>query len=489
MSDSKSWFAGDKDGLAKIARRRGLGFVLFELVQNCWDTGAKKITVDIKPIPGRAMVALCVVDDDPNGFLNLSHAWTLYASSVKRGDAEKRGFLNLGEKLVLAICEDACVSSTTGTVFFGDRGREVTRTKRAAGTEFSARIRMTRQELQEIEDAAKLLIPPPGVDTYFNGELLKSRDPRRSFEATLPTLHLDEEGVLRPTRRKTTVRVYPKITDTAYLYEMGIPVVEIDLPWSVEVAQKALVNADRDNVTPAYKKELTVQVLNAMHDILLQSDAAAPAITDTLSDDRLSKEAQDAVMTLQWGDKRVLFDPKDPEAAKRLTAEGYTVIPGASLPKGAAKLMRERGSLQTTHELSPTRKPYSDDPDAKPAVYLPESEWTAGMSNIADYTRALGVKLLNHPVQVQFELNRGRDFWVANYGGHTLVFNLGKLGKPWFENGPTVDMNALIIHEFAHDQVSDHLDAAFFGAVQNLGARMVELALKDQAFFKKFGWK
>lgn len=482
------WFTVDKQGLSRLQKRSGFAWVLHEIVQNAWDQKVTKVHIKVDPIPNTAQVWISCEDNDPKGFEKLSLAWTLYADTTKRGDPTKAGRFTLGEKLVLSLAYEAKIETVSGTVIFDDKGRHTKKSTREQGSKISVRVRMTRQELSEIEEAATLLIPPPGVETYFNGELLKSRDPRRSFEATLPTLHLDGEGILRPTRRKTTVRVYPKITDTAYLYEMGIPVVEIDLPWSVEVAQKALVNADRDNVTPAYKKELTVHVLNAMHDILLQSDAATPVITDTLSDERLSKEAQDAVMTLQWGENRALFDPKDPEAAKRLTAEGYTVIPGASLPKGAAKLMRERGSLQTTHELSPTRKPYSDDPDAKPAVYLPESEWTSGMSNIADYIRALGVKLLNHPVQVLFELNRGRDFWVANYGGHTLVFNLGKLGKSWFENGPTVDMNALIIHEFAHDTVSDHLDAAFFTAVQNLGARMVELALSDRLFFKKFGW-
>lgn len=488
MSTSTNWFTGDKDGLAKIARRRGLAFVLFELVQNCWDTGAKKVAVDFIPTPNSPFVNLTVEDDDPDGFKNLSHAWTLYAESEKRANPNKRGFLNLGEKLVLAICEEAAVYSTTGEVHFNKEGRTVSRKKREKGTVFSARIRMTRQELSEIYAASKLLLPPVGVETRFNGNLLEPKVPLRTFEATLPTLHQDAEGILRPTRRKTAVRVYSKIEGTSYLYEMGIPVVEIDLPWSVEVAQKALVNADRDNVTPAYKRELTVQVLNTMHDALEKSDAATPTISEALSDDRLSEQAQEAVMTLQWGKDRALLDPTDPEAAKRLQAQGVTVIPGSALPKGAAKLLRERGALRTTRELSPTYNPYSDDPNAKPAEFLPEEQWTSGMANIAAYAQALAKTLIGAEITVKFETGRFGDPWAANYGSRTLTFNYAKLGKAWFSHGPTRTVNALLIHELAHDKVSDHLDEGFFKEVQRLGAELTELALQNPGFFWRYGW-
>jgi hypothetical protein len=43
----------------------------------------------------------------PGRVRDLSHAFTLFAESVKKGDAEKRGRFNLGEKLVLALCDEA----------------------------------------------------------------------------------------------------------------------------------------------------------------------------------------------------------------------------------------------------------------------------------------------------------------------------------------------------------------------------------------------
>src|SRR5208337_921051 len=99
----------------------------------------------------------------------LAHAWTLFASSDKKTNPEKRGRFNLGEKLVLAACESARIVSTTGTVLFDRDGTRTTaRTRRDAGTAFEATIRMTRDELAEVLAAAKTVIAP--IPTTVNGE-------------------------------------------------------------------------------------------------------------------------------------------------------------------------------------------------------------------------------------------------------------------------------------------------------------------------------
>ena len=64
-----------------------------------------------------------VEDDDPEGFRDLAQSWTLFAESERKGDPTKRGRFCLGEKLVLALCSSASISSTTGTVTFDGKGR------------------------------------------------------------------------------------------------------------------------------------------------------------------------------------------------------------------------------------------------------------------------------------------------------------------------------------------------------------------------------
>ena len=90
-----------------------------ELIQNALDEpGVTQIIVTLTPVPGRPLAELTVEDDAPEGFLDLTHAYTLFAHSRKRGNPEQRGQYNLGEMLVLAVCESASITTTKGTVLF-----------------------------------------------------------------------------------------------------------------------------------------------------------------------------------------------------------------------------------------------------------------------------------------------------------------------------------------------------------------------------------
>src|SRR4029078_3755187 len=107
------WFTVDKEGLAKLLERKGKEFVLYELIQNAWDTDAKEIMVTVKASEDlKGYSEIEVIDDHPDGWKDLTHAWTLYAESEKKGNAEKRGRFNLGEKLGLALCKQARSENT-----------------------------------------------------------------------------------------------------------------------------------------------------------------------------------------------------------------------------------------------------------------------------------------------------------------------------------------------------------------------------------------
>src|SRR5258707_138005 len=153
------WLEVDLQGLAKLLVKRGKAFALFELIQNSWDTDATEVFVSLKPIPGVPKASLVVEDDDPHGFQDISHAWTLFAESAKKADASKRGRFNLGEKLVLACCDSAIVSSTSGSVAFDKDGRHALRSRRERGSRFEATIRMTREEYAAASRALATLIP------------------------------------------------------------------------------------------------------------------------------------------------------------------------------------------------------------------------------------------------------------------------------------------------------------------------------------------
>ncbi|MEM3116790.1 MAG: ATP-binding protein [Nitrososphaerales archaeon] len=474
-----AWFDVDKEGLAKVLARRGKGFVVTELIQNAWDTSAKRVTVTLEP-RGKGLARIVIEDDDPEGFRDLSHAYTLFAESIKKGDPEKRGRFNIGEKLVLALCEEAQILTTTGGVRFDRGGRHVIKSKREQGSRFEALLRAGQEEILEIEKAVSSLIPPEGIETTFNGQLIQSRNPLVSFEAQLPAEIADSEGVLRRTVRKTTVRVFePREGEVASIYEMGIPVVETGDKWHYDVGQKVPLNVDRDNVAPSYLRALRTEVLNHLYAKIEEKDAAENWVREASGDRNASKEAVEQVIKLRFGDRSVVYDPTDPEGTKLAVSQGYTVIPPRALSKEEWENVRKHEVVLPAGRVTPSPKPFSK--DGKPLRLVPVEKWTPGMARVAEYARRLAIELLGRDIVVRIASEIAWPYRAA-YGEGELVFNAGRLGKSWFE-GDLEKINELLIHEFGHEYSSDHLSEQYHDALCKLGAKLTSLALKKSEFF------
>lgn len=177
------WFSVNTAGLAKILARRGKQFTVFELVQNAWDQNVTRVEITLTKQPGARDALLRVEDDDPEGFSNVTHSFTLFADSDKKSNVRQRGRFNLGEKLVIAMCDKAEIMTTTGGVMFDQRGRHTLRRKRDRGSVFEGQLKLTNDELEECCDAVVKLIPPDGIETTFNGAPLPTRQPLTIFKA------------------------------------------------------------------------------------------------------------------------------------------------------------------------------------------------------------------------------------------------------------------------------------------------------------------
>lgn len=485
-ASTASWFHVDKEGLSKLMERKGKEFILYELLQNSWDTNAKKVDVSLRRSEIKGYAEIEVIDDHPDGWKELAHAWTLYAESEKKADAEKRGRFNLGEKLVLALCRTARIETTTGGVAFDSEGRHTLRTKRAAGSRFFATVRMNQDERVSVAAAFLRLIPPLGVVTTLNeATILPVRTPVQTIEATLATEIADSEGVLRRSSRKSKVEVYePLPGETASIYEMGIPVVETGDRWHYNVCQKVPLNADRDNVTPAYLQGLRTAVLNAMHESISKEDAVSSWARDAAADPDVAPAAVETVMTHRFGEKRVSADPNDPEGTKLAMSLGYTIVPGGSLSGGEWANVKRDQVILPAGKVTPSPKPYS--PDGDPLKIVPPEKYTDGMARIVVYARALARELLGTSIVVQVATEVTWPY-AATYGPGHLTFNLGRLGHAWFDAAPRLEVDKLLIHEFGHHYSADHLSAAYHDALCELGAKMATLALHIPEFFVRHG--
>lgn len=482
------WIDVDRQGLANtlsaLERRR----LVEEAVQNALDTDATSISVDLT-LPKRGYSTLTVVDDCPTGFKDISLAYRMFAHTDKRSDPEKAGRFTIGEKKILAMSRAASIKSTKGMVVFsiakGRESRKESKQRTKRGTEATFELQMDDAQYSEVCRSLGGIIPRDGVNLTVNGDEVRHRTPETSLPATLQTEAAGKDGRMSRFQRATEVRLYdPLPGETPCLYELGIPVVEIDCQWHIDVRQRVPLNSDRDNVPPKYLKTLLAIVLNHAHGMLKPDEAAKPWVKDARGSEIISKEAFETTNKHIWGEKAVVPDPGDLESVHRAVAEGYSVIRGATA--GEYENNRRFSTAMPSSTLFPTPKPYSDDPNAPVVKIIPENEWTDGMRKVHAYTVALGKKLLGANLMVKF-VDTSNAF-QACFGKETreMDYNCRALGKGFFSNGITKDVDGLIIHEFGHFYESNHLDERYYEALCQVGAKLKELAIREPGFFTKF---
>ena len=466
---NNSWLEIDIKGFAQILRNKGIARIALEPISNAFDTDATEITVTFTQSNG--MAQLTVTDDDPNGFADLRDAYMLFAPSNRREDPTKRGRFGQGEKELIAVCFDGGfinVCSTTGTISFDKQGRSKSRVKTQAGTVLHAEFRCNKTQAAEFAELVRSLIVPDGVKLTFNGEVLQRPAPINVVRETLPTKIVDDEGNLADTRRQTDIELYePAPGETAYIYELGVPVVEHDGRWHVNVMQKVPLNTARDNVTPSYLRRLREIMLNETYGLLSAEETQAAWVTEALP--ASSPEALQAVVQGRFGEKSVVWDPSDTEASKRALDKGYNVIRGNQFTTQTWSRIREHGTVKPAGQIFPSGVPTS--PDGVPPI--PKDEWTDAMRNLARYTRELGHELLGFYPEAQFSTvrpNGGHS--AASWGGITVTFYLGTLGFKWPVTASQEDVDAILIHEFTHEHESDHFTTRFYMRLGELGAKL-----------------
>lgn len=489
-------FTVDKKGLAKLLERRGKEFAVTELIQNAWDEDTTRVEVTLQPADesGGGYFHLQVEDDNPEGFKDLTHAYTLFAESLKKGDAEKRGRFNLGEKLVIALCESARIETTTGTVIFTEHGRYEEAAARGRGSRFSGLLRLTQEEADRVIQVVHTLLPPPGITTVFNGVTIPAREPVAAFDVSLRTERADADGNLRPTTRKTTVRVYEPIPgETPSLYEMGIPVVETGDRWHVDIGQKVPINMDRDNVPPGYLRDVRAAVLNHTAHLLSQEDARAKWVDAALEDEAVEPGAVRKVVTQRFGEKAVIADPTDREAERIAVSKGYTVIPGGALSKDAWKNVRASEAAKPAGQVTPSPNPAAGD---KLVNEMDPAHWTAGIRERVEFAKRLAAAC-RPEVELDVRIANGPQWPFAatwerrGEARATLTLNLGRLGFRWFDRPHTDSaVLSLLIHEMAHHpNGAEHLTEKFYDECCRMGAAAVNFALAEgrDAFSKEVG--
>lgn len=464
---NKNWFEVSKEGLRQLQAGKPKDFVVRELIQNAWDENVS--ICHVKTAYQNGGVAEIVVEDDsPEGFRDISHAFTLFAPTYKRDNPEKRGRFNIGEKQVLAVCLEAVVSTTKGTMTFSSKGRNHSSLKRKKGSIISLKMKMDKEEYEKMVDSINLYLPPDGIDFKVNGIPVYYREPYKATWATLLTEVLKGDRVVRA-YRKTLVDIH-KVNDRAYLYEMGLPVCKIDCLFSVDVQQKVPMSIDRNKVSPGYLQKIFTLVLNETYDEVPSENVSDVWVREAMGDKNVLDEAVQSVVKERYGSKVVVASPNDRGSIDEALSKGYRVVHGSELSKLEWQNIRRAGAIQSSTTLFPTD--FADDAE--------EVEKDDNMIRVEELTKKIAKRCLGIDVIVQFLKWTGV---AAQYGHRTLSFNVKKLGRRFFEPPVSARVIDLILHELAH-QKGLHTEASYHACLSKMAGELIMIALYEPEFFE-----
>ena len=470
-----NWFDVDKSGLKNIQSEKDKFFIVSELVSNSFDEDIKVCEVNVwKDQTSSGKYFIKVEDDSPDGFRNLSHAYTMFASSYKKGNVKQRGRFNLGEKLALAMFDYAEIRSTRGAVIFDSNGRKKLSTKRNKGTTFKGLLKMKHKDFVSILEQSKKIICPDNVVLKVNNEIVDRKKLLSQFTCTLPTIIENVAGELRKAPKQTLVNVYPKSSDNGKVFELGIPVVDIDIDYDVDIQQKIPLNKDRDNVTPAFRKTLATEVLNHCHSLIKEDNIKAGWITDALEDADVNAVAD--VFTKRHGQDAVTVDLKDREAVSKAQASGVQVIYGSNYNSKVFDKLRKVREETDLFKPAGQYSQYASPKFQGGAVELPLDQYTDGMKKVAEYTKLIHQKITGVDCNVVLHDGSGANATYQKGGVPEIHYFWKVLGKNWFDlNNNRIDIDRLIIHEIGHHYCSNHLDENYYKALCIIGAKLTNL--------------
>lgn len=466
----KNWFEVDKKGLQALQAGKSKTFIIRELVQNAFDEDIKECIVKIEFM--QSIAAITVLDDSPEGFRDLAHAYTLYADTYKRKDPEKRGRFNLGEKEVLSVCEYAEIRTTKGTIIFSKDGRKESTSKRPSGSEVYLNLKLKDSECHKLVEYAMDILPPKGVKYMVNNCPVKYRDPYKVTEETLKT-EIQEGDAFRSTKRKTEIHVHRVDSyGDAYLYEMGIPVCVIDCDYSLDVQQKVPLSTDRTKVSGAYLKELYAAVLNVTFDDVTEETSSNNWIRTATTSENINEAAVETVIEKRYGDKVVVANENDPVSIDRAISNGYRVIRGGEMSGD------EWNNVKKFDKMESSTNKFGSMGGVPAEPYEPKGhhkQWHTLIHRIAS--------LMDLDIDIEY-VNSMKLSNSAEYGSRTLTFNVCKIPRHYWNplnNMIKVELLDLIIHEICHEK-GMHYESSYHKAITRLGATLALKMVEDPEF-------
>jgi len=461
------------------------GHLVRELVQNAFDEeGAKRVILEVRSEPGYTRIS--IEDEVPRGFQDPKEIWTIFASG-KKDSPLKRGRMGRGLKEMIAVSDDVIVETVGKTVHFKWKRKEFERTVRANSRERGTLIvceipSWTAQDAQDIRWYLKLFIPPPGLDFQMVGLTLPTYTRADSFEASLPTVFVENEVMVQRVR-KTEIRLYSlQNGETPWIYEMGIPIEPIKddgFPFHIDVQQRVPLKPERDVVPRSYLRQVFGCLANHRMEKMSREDASKLWVEEAVSSAVFDKEKAGALyVKKRFGENVVRLNPMDPDNNVRAVQDG--------LP-----LVDLRGQTDAVRDLVRTHAPSTSQvfaPSFGEAETIPEDDWTDDEKDFVAFAQWLGGKLSIGAFEVEiYTMDRDRYCATWNDVLRQVNVNRKRVGKRFFARGNTATWVNLLVHEFAHRKGNGH-DQSWYQEFGRLSGLAFMAAVENVEFLREKGW-
>jgi len=466
-----NWFDVDKEGLKALQAGKPKTFIINELVQNAWDENITKCGVFIHHNKSKNEINIEVRDDNPEGFKDITHAYTLFADTYKRKDPNKRGRFNLGEKQVLSICNYAQVRTTKGTIIFDNGGRHELPEKTKKGSWIEILLDGTEEEAKELENHAKSLLVPEGIEYVVNGKRISCQKVCKTIEASLDTEIL-REGVMVCTSRKTNINLIES-NNQSFIYEMGIPIMETDCNWNIDIQQKIPLAVDRETIRAYYLQDLYAVILNATYEDIPEDDISAVWVRTGMKDERIKSDTVQGILKKRFGGKVLARNPFDDNANDEAISKGYTLINGNQMSKDEWAKVKEFGLIKSTTKMFGTN-------DIRKANVLKPAPEQIEFSRFA---KKVAKEYLGISIEVKY-VSAKSCTTIADFNPalQVLRFNMAHSMIPSFDKVNPENLE-LLVHELGHYK-GNHTEHSYHDCITNLAGKLIVRAIDEPEFFE-----
>ena len=439
-------FQVNTEGMRQLHAHRRPEELVKELLQNVFDEDNATIcAVTVTSLnPEETQVEVL---DDAQGFLNINDAYTLMRPTAKRLDPSKRGRFNLGDKEFLSVALQAEIETVGHTVSFPRTGgRTVNTNNRTNGTIVRAIMPWNPDQAQSLTNNLSKIRPPEKVSYTVNEVEIQRAPPLTVHRASLPTVLQSEPGQpLRPTRRITDIEIIPTQRGTGVIYELGIPIQEIQLTeYDVDIQQKVPMPPNRDTVSESYLKEVYAHVLNAINERMQPEEFRNTWIRSAVEHPAVTPEAVQTTLKHRYGDKVVTWS-SNIESNMQAIDQGYQVIHPRTMSQQELEQLRRHTGLQSANQAFKNELTF--DPDKADFLLKPDQQ----QKDFANWVRKLA-GYASMKIEVKFVENEAVDYeakCTMNSSNPIMTINVSKVPDDFFQRRST-DQLELVIHELGH---------------------------------------